>query len=56
MKEQALATIEQALNLATTKGAFTLADVEVILSALSVLKNDMPVQQIEDPIQKKETP
>lgn len=37
-KEQALNVIEQALNLATQKGAFQLADVQTIISALTVLK------------------
>jgi len=38
-QEQAFSTIEQALNLATNKGAFNLAEVQTILAALSVLKN-----------------
>ena len=37
-KEQALQVIEQALNLATQKGAFNLADASQILTALNVLK------------------
>ena len=38
-KEKALQIIEQALNVATTKGAFSLADVAQILTALQELKN-----------------
>lgn len=38
-KEQALALIEQALNAATSKGAFSMADVKAILDALTVLKD-----------------
>jgi len=37
-KEQALEVIQQALNLATQKGAFNLADTSQILTALNVLK------------------
>jgi hypothetical protein len=37
-KEQALQIIEQALNVATTKGAFSLVDVSQILTALQALK------------------
>lgn len=37
-KEQALNVIEQALNLATQKGAFQLADVQTIIAALTILK------------------
>jgi len=36
--EQALQIIEQALNVATTKGAFSLVDVSQILTALQSLK------------------
>lgn len=39
-KEQALALIEQALNAATNKGAFNMADVKAILDALDILKAD----------------
>jgi uncharacterized protein YfkK (UPF0435 family) len=38
-KDEALTTIEQALNLATNKGAFSLAEVQVILNALASLKS-----------------
>ena len=38
-KDEALTTIEQALNLATSKGVFSLAEVQVILNALAVLKS-----------------
>ena len=38
--EQALNTIEQALNLATQKGAFSMAEVQLILQALSVVKDN----------------
>jgi len=37
-KEKALQVIEQALNVATTKGAFSLVDVSQILMALQALK------------------
>ena len=37
-KEKALQVIEQALNVATTKGAFSLADVAQIIMALQALK------------------
>lgn len=37
-KQQALALIEQALNIATQKGAFTIAEIEVILEAYKALK------------------
>ena len=37
-EEQAIQVIEQALNLATQKGAFNLADTSQILNALNVLK------------------
>ena len=38
--EQALQTIEQALNIAVQKGAFQMADVQVIINALTVLKGE----------------
>lgn len=38
--EQALNTIEQALNLATQKGAFSMAEVQLILQALQTLKHE----------------
>ena len=37
-KEQAIQVVEQALDLATQKGAYNLSDVNQILMALSVLK------------------
>lgn len=40
--QQALNLIEQALNMATTKGAFTMADVQAILQAMTVLKTAHP--------------
>ncbi len=39
-KEQAIQILEQALNAATQKGVYNLADVETILNALSLLKNE----------------
>lgn len=36
--ENSLQTIEQALNLATTKGCYNLADVSAILNALQSIK------------------
>jgi len=36
--EQALQTIEQALNIAVQKGAYQMADVQVIINALTVIK------------------
>ena len=45
-KEQAIQVIEQALNLATQKGAFTLVDAQAIINAITVLKtpesNELP--------------
>lgn len=38
--EQALQTIEQALNIAVQKGAYQMADVQVIINALTVLKGE----------------
>lgn len=37
-KEEALKIIEQALNVATLKGAYTIDDINTILNALRVLK------------------
>jgi len=37
-KEQALQTIEQALNVANMKGAFSLAEAQAVIQALLVLK------------------
>ena len=37
-KEQAIQLIEQALNAATVKGAYSLKDVETILVALKIMK------------------
>ena len=39
-KEQALQVIEQALNVATQKGAFNLNDVSQVISALVILKSE----------------
>lgn len=39
-KEQALQILEQALNVATQKGVYSLQDVQYILNALSLLKNE----------------
>lgn len=39
-KEQALQVIEQALNLATQKGAFNLNDASQVISALVILKSE----------------
>lgn len=38
-KEEAIKVIEQALNVATLKGTFTLTDIEIILKALQSLKS-----------------
>ena len=38
-QEQAISIIEQALNIATSKGVFNLADVDSILKAIIVIKN-----------------
>ncbi len=38
-EQQALSLLEQALNVATQKGAYTLAEVAEILKALTTLKN-----------------
>ena len=35
-----IAIIEQALNIAVTKGCYTLAEVEMIINALKELKNE----------------
>lgn len=40
-KEQALALIEQALNVATTKGVYNMADVKAIVEALEKLRDDV---------------
>lgn len=40
-KEQSLQTIEQALNLASTKGAFTLQEAAIIFTALSKIKEEL---------------
>jgi hypothetical protein len=39
-KEQAIKVLEQALNAATQKGVYSLQDVQMILNALSLLKQD----------------
>lgn len=39
-KEKALQVIEQALNVATQKGAFNLNDVSQVINALTILKSD----------------
>lgn len=39
-KEQAFEILEQALNAAALKGVYSLQDVQVILNALSLLKQD----------------
>lgn len=39
-KEQALQVIEEALNLATQKGAFNLNDASQVINALTILKSD----------------
>jgi hypothetical protein len=39
-KEQAINVLEQALNAATLKGVYNMADVQAILNALSLLKQD----------------
>jgi hypothetical protein len=38
--EQALNNIEQALNLATQKGAFSLAETQIIIQSLLFLKDE----------------
>jgi hypothetical protein len=47
-KQEALNIIEQALNIAVTKGAYTLGDTQAILSALLFLK-----QSEEKPIENR---
>lgn len=44
--EQSLNTIEQALNLATQKGAFSMAEVQLILQALQTLKHEAGGDQL----------
>jgi hypothetical protein len=39
-KEQAIQTLEQALNAATQKGVFNLQDVAYILDALKIIKSE----------------
>lgn len=39
-KEQAIQILEQALNAAALKGVYNLQDVQMILNALSLLKQD----------------
>lgn len=43
---EAVKTIEQALNAATLKGVFTLADTNQILVALNVVHNLVPVEEL----------
>ena len=45
--EQALKVIEEALNLATTKGAFNLAETNQIVNALMTLKSLIESNQFE---------
>lgn len=40
-KKQALAILEQALNVATEKGCYDLSKVNAILQALSILKKEI---------------
>lgn len=46
--QQALQILEQALNQATTKGAFDLNEVAHILQALQVLKTPSPIVSTTD--------
>jgi ferric-dicitrate binding protein FerR (iron transport regulator) len=39
-KEEAITILEQALNAAALKGVYSLQDVQMILNALSLLKQD----------------
>jgi len=39
-QEQALKVIEEALNIANTRGVFNLADAQTIITALQVLKEN----------------
>lgn len=53
--EQALKVIEEALNHATTKGAFNLADTSKIINSLMTLKtfvDNIKKDPIEEPIEK----
>lgn len=43
---EAVKTIEQALNAATLKGVYTLADTNQILVALNVVHNLVPVEEL----------
>jgi len=43
---EAVKTIEQALNAATLKGVYTLADTNQILVALNVVHNFIPVEEL----------
>jgi ferric-dicitrate binding protein FerR (iron transport regulator) len=43
---EAVKTIEQALNAATLKGVYTLADTNQILVALNVVHNLIPVEEL----------
>ena len=50
-KEQGLQIIEQALNIANSKGAFKLEESATILTALTAVKNALqtPIQEVEGP-------
>lgn len=39
-KEEAIIILEQALNAANLKGVYTLADIQTILTALEIVKNN----------------
>ena len=40
-KQEAINILEQALNAANLKGVYSLADIQTILTALEVIKNDI---------------
>lgn len=45
---ESLQIIEQAINLATTKGVFNLQEVDIIINALKDLKSQFPKAENED--------
>jgi len=49
-KNTAIQVLDQALNLATTKGVFNLNDVNAILSAFNYIKHNL-VDQTEDKVE-----
>jgi hypothetical protein len=51
--EQALNNIEQALNLATQKGAFSLAEIHIIIQSLLFLKDQAGCDKLPETAKEK---